>query len=225
MNEMTDAEKIEDFSASYMEACRAMAHRNDRVAQPTGTMASRMAGNPRGSGYRRADLDWYVEPRSATRALLQVERFDGDILDPACGCGNIVNECLDHGLSARGTDIAHRGFGGEGIDFLSDHYIGSADNVICNPPFGISLDFARKSLIIARRKVAFIQRLAWLEGQRRSAFMETSPLARIYVFRNRICMPPGEKKDLPAKGGFIAYAWFVWDKAHSGPPTVHWITA
>lgn len=194
-----------------------------------GTTASRIAGNPRGSGYKRASLDWYVEPRSATRALLNVERFEGICYDPACGSGNIVHTLRESGLPAFGSDIVDRGSGEtSGVDFLSED-VGSNEqvacrNIICNPPFRTSLEFAKKALTLAN-KVAFIQRLAWLEGQKRSAFMESSPLARIHVFRNRICMPPGEKKDLPAKGGFIAYAWFIWEHGHTGPATVHWITA
>lgn len=190
-----------------------------------GTMASRIAGNPRGSGYRRVDHDWYVEPVAATLALLDVEAFEGSIYDPACGCGNIVNACRSRGLDAFGSDIEDRGFGITGRDFLSVPLLEACpDNIICNPPFKQSAAFARKSLAMARRKVAFIQRLCWLEGQERSRLLESSPLARVHVFRNRICMPPGEKKDLPAKGGFIAYAWFVWERGHTGPATVHWIS-
>src|SRR5262249_39098348 len=142
------------------------------------------------------------------------EHFEGAILDPACGSGNIVNACQSRGLRAYGSDIVPRGMRiGCSRDFLvTPDSLVAEDNIICNPPFKISLDFA------------FIQRLCWLEGQKRAAFMESSPLARIYVFRNRICMPPGEKKDLPAKGGFIAYAWFVWEHGHKGPATVHWIS-
>lgn len=192
-----------------------------------GTTASRNAGNPRGSGYKRAKLDWYVEPRAATEALFRVEKFVGTIWDPACGIGNIVEVCREHGHATLGSDIVDRGFDGFAFeqDFLGDCGTMAANNIISNPPFGISLDFAKKALTIAHKKVAFVQRLCWLEGQKRSAFMEQSPLARIWVFRNRICMPPGEKKDMPAKGGFIAYAWFVWDHSHNGPPQIGWITA
>lgn len=191
-----------------------------------GLMASRIAGNPRGSGYRRVELDWYVEPISATRALLQVEKFEGEVYDPACGCGNIVLACREAGLDAYGSDLVDRGFGVGGRDFLNTPLLNvSPRNIICNPPFGASLDFAKKALRMASHKVAFIQRLAWLEGRKRAAFMESAPLARVHVFRNRICMPPGEKKDLPAKGGFIAYAWFVFERGHAGPATIHWVTA
>lgn len=201
------------------------AQREGGSVTDAGTMASRIAGNPRGSGYKRAGLDWYVEPRSATSALLRAECFEGDIYDPACGSGNIVDECRSAGLLAWGSDIAGRRDDLGTLDFLGPSSGYRCDNIICNPPFSTSLDFAKKALRIARRKVAFVQRLCWLEGQKRAAFLEQSPLARIHVFRNRICMPPGEKKDLPAKGGFIAYAWFVWEHGHQGPATVHWITA
>ena len=190
-----------------------------------GVTASRIAGNPRGSSYRRANLDWYVEPRSATKALLAVEKFRGEVWDPACGSGNIVSTCREHGLVAWGSDVERRGYDfGQTVDFLRDEHR-PVDNIICNPPFSISLDFAKKALTLATRKVAFVQRLCWLEGQKRAAFLESSPLARVHIFRNRICMPPGEKKDSPAKGGFIAYAWFVWEHGLVGPATVHWLTA
>lgn len=188
-----------------------------------GTMASRIAGNPRGSGYRRVDLDWYVEPVEATHALLDVERFEGQIYDPACGCGNILTALRERQYDAFGSDLIDRGSGEPaGIDFLR-RFDRTYDNIVCNPPFSASLAFADQALQLTRHKVAFIQRLCWLEGQKRSAFMEKTPLARVWVFRRRICMPPGEKRDLPAKGGFIAYAWFVWESGYTGKPTLGWI--
>jgi hypothetical protein len=50
---------------------------------------SETKGNARGSGYVRASDDFYREPRWAVDALLDVERFDGIVWDPACGSGNI----------------------------------------------------------------------------------------------------------------------------------------
>ena len=189
-----------------------------------GITASRIAGNPRGSGYRRANLDWYVEPVEATLTLLDVEQFDDEIYDPACGCGNILKACRERGHRARGTDIVDRGSGEPyGLDFIYGQLPCPVSNIISNPPFGPSLHFAKRALRIATRKVALIQRLCWLEGQKRSAFLESAPLARVWVFKKRICMPPGEKRDLPAKGGFIAYAWFVFEHDYTGKPELGWI--
>lgn len=192
-----------------------------------GLMASRIAGNPRGSGYRRVDHDWYLEPVEATSALLATERFVGTIYDPACGQGNILKACHQADIvNAYGTDIIYRGGPGRGgVDFLDATLPirEQPDNIICNPPFKLATEFAEQALRVARHKVAFIQRLTFLEGQKRSEFLRSSPLARVYVFANRISMPPGGT-DVTPKGGFMAYAWFVWSHDHKGPPTIDWIT-
>lgn len=54
-----------------------------------GAMAERRA-----HVWARDDLDWYVEPEGATTALARVERFNGSILDPCCGGGNVVRALL-----------------------------------------------------------------------------------------------------------------------------------
>lgn len=103
-----------------------------------------MKGNARSSGYDRVEVDWYVEPRRAIDELLDVERFDGWIWDPACGGGNIVKACLDRGLNAYGSDIVHRGCGGQ-VDFLS---IPTDEkrfaNIITNPPFKHGVTFTKE---------------------------------------------------------------------------------
>lgn len=179
------------------------------------------AGNPRGSGYERADADWYVEPVEATLALLAVERFVGAVHDPACGQGNIVKACKQRGLDAYGSDLHDRGFGATGINFLDHEH--EADNIITNPPFSLAEEFLVRALQVARFKVAILCRLAWLEGRRRAALLQRAPLARVWVFANRINVPPGGL-DLPAKGSAVAYAWFVFDHDHQGPASLGWVT-
>jgi hypothetical protein len=58
--------------------------------------------------------------------------------------------------------------------------------------------------------------------KRQLMFRET-PLARVWVSRRRVSMPPGGT-DIEAKGGSIAYAWFVWDHRHTGKITVDWLS-
>ena len=50
------------------------------------------------------------------------------------------------------------------------------------------------------------------------------PLARVHVFSYRISMPPGGVPDIEAKGGSVAFAWFVWEHGHRGPATINWLT-
>jgi hypothetical protein len=58
-------------------------------------------GCPRRSGYRRAPLGFYVEPRSTVHQLFDVEPFIGAIIDPCCGVGTTT-------ARARGTAVTQR---------------------------------------------------------------------------------------------------------------------
>ncbi len=201
-------------------------------ATNSAALAAGGRGNPRSSGYKRVVGDWYREPGWLVDALLDVEAFEGGVLDPACGGGTIPARCLARGLLAIGTDIVDRGFGER-----QNFYVRTApvDNIICNPPFNQAQQFVEHALTLARRKVAIVQRLAFLEGQKRKRLFEKTPLARIWVSSRRACMPPGigysdgprdqwgALKAQDGRGGAIAYAWFVWDHAYSGAPTIGWL--
>ncbi len=175
----------------------------------------------RASGYARVSNDWYVEPRWLVDALLDVERFDGVCWDPACGGGNIPEAVKARGIHCSASDIAPRGYGGV-ADFLAPSTGGRVDHIISNPPYGVIEAWIEKSLACTVGKVAILARLALLEGQKRRAFFARTPLARVWVSSRRASMPPGGS-DVPASGGAIAYAWFVWEHGHSGPPTLGWV--
>lgn len=78
------------------------------------------------------------------------------------------------------------------------------------------------ALLLAERKVALLARLALLEGQKRRRFLQGTPLARVWVSSRRVSMPPGGT-DIEAKGGSIAYAWFVWERGYRGKPEIGWV--
>lgn len=174
----------------------------------------------RASGYDRAADDWYVEPAAVVNALLDVEPFVGLSWDPACGGGNIPRQFEAREMPCWGSDLVNRGYGVCGWDFF-DCY-GTVENIISNPPYGIIEQFLDHALSLATGKVALLARLAFLEGQKRRSLFLNTPLARVWVSSRRVSMPPGGS-DVPAKGGSIAYAWFVWDHAHAGPPTIGWL--
>ena len=83
--------------------------------------------------------------------------------------------------------------------------------------------FLLHALKLTTGKVALLARLALLEGQKRRALFQSTPLARVWVSSRRVSMPPGGT-DIPAKGGAIAYAWFVWERGYSGAPSLGWLT-
>ena len=176
-----------------------------------------MKGNPRSSGYVKTEHEWYEEPRACVDALLDAEKFTGQILDPACGGGNIPKACRARGYDAAGSDIMDRGYGTPGRDFLKQDWLD--DNILTNPPFSLAEQFVRHGLKCASRKVAIIQRLAFLESKGRKLMFESTPFARVWVCSSRVSMPPGGT-DIPAKNGSMAYAWFVWEHGHTGAATI-----
>ena len=166
--------------------------------------------------------DFYPTPPKATRALLSVEKFVGNIWEPACGDGAISRVLEEAGYSVISTDLIDRGYGTAAVDFLLD-YTTTSDNIITNPPFKFAQEFVRHALTRAHRKSAMLCRLAWLEGKARRKLFETTPLARVWVFSERIPMLRNGDEMMAGGGGMIAFAWFVWDQEHSGPPKLCWL--
>lgn len=182
-------------------------------------------GNARSSGYERQPQEWYVESRHAIDALLDVEKFSKIIWDPACGGGNIPKACADRGYSVVGTDITYREYGYGDTDFLTETSLKpkGAFSVVVNPPFSLAVDFTLRSFTLGATKTAILQRTTWLEGERRyKQLFSLNKLKNIWQFRSRVSMPPGGV-DVEAKNGSVAYAWYVFDKAHDGLPTLGWL--
>lgn len=174
----------------------------------------------RNSGYERNANDYYVEPRWAIDALLDVEQFPGLCWDPSCGGGNIPEALIARGYDCFGSDIADRGYGVTGSDFFKMHQ--RVSHIVSNPPYGDIQRWIERALSMADGKVAVLARLALLEGQKRRAFFADAPLARVWVSSRRMSMPPGGT-DVKAGGGTIAYAWFVFEHGHVGAPSLGWL--
>jgi hypothetical protein len=190
------------------------------------TVDSGVALKPR----ERVAGDFYVEPRWAVDALLDVEPFVGRSWDPACGIGTIPDAMNARQMACWGSDIVDRGW----VDFLrcfEQHDfpgngvavgIPAPDNIVCNPPYNLAEAFIRHALAMATNKVAMLLRLSFLEGRKRGEMFRSTPLARVWVFSRRVSMPPGGM-DIPAKGGAVAFAWYVWQHGWRGPPHLGWL--
>lgn len=175
----------------------------------------------------RSQHDWYVEPRWAVDALFDAVEFDGSIWDPACGAGNIVDAYRARAgfLYGHGSDVVFRGCDGAGVrDFLKDPAWVTGADIVCNPPFGLAEEFIARALELSRRKVAMLLRWSFAEGgtgkstkqKLRAWCLDEAPLAHVLVFAPRVSMPPGGL-GIEAKGGAVAFGWFVWDKQWAGP--------
>lgn len=179
-----------------------------------------VAGRSNEDGYARQKDDFYATPPRGTEELLKVEQFDGPIWEPACGDGAISNALADAGYDVVSSDLVDRGFGETGIDFLME-WQSRAPNIVTNPPFKLSVPFVQKSLALTTRKVAMLLKVAFLEGQERGTMFSESPLARVWVFSQRLSFPKtGRTLD---GSGMMAFAWFVWDHAHKGRPQLGWL--
>lgn len=166
--------------------------------------------------------DFYPTPPEATEALLSVEKFVGDILEPACGDGAISRVLEASGYSVRSSDLIDRGYGETGLDFIGVGYPYRASNVVTNPPFKLALQFVWRALDVCDRKVAMLLKVAFLEGVERGAMFRQTPLARVWVFSKRVTFRNTMRGEVQGSG-MMAFAWFVWEHGYSGKPELGWL--
>lgn len=173
--------------------------------------------------------DLYETPPEAVRALLAVETIPkGAIWEPACGPGSIVRELKNAGHRVYATDLVDYEMSDQDaarIDFLMEQqapgfHIGS---IVTNPPYKLAGQFVRHALVMCPR-VIMLLRLAFLESERRSAILDNGWLARVHVFRNRLPRMHRDGYEGPKSSSSIAFAWFVWDREHSGPAQLNRIS-
>ena len=72
-------------------------------------------------------------------------------------------------------------------------------------------------------KVALLLRLTWLESTTRLPFFTSHPPARVWVFSKRLPMMHRDGWTGRKASSAIPHAWFVWDRDHSGAPTIGWV--
>lgn len=178
------------------------------------------------AGGTRPKGDFYATPKEATLGLLGNMEFGNLILGPACGNGAISKILQDTGgYTVISQDLYDWGYGVGGVDF-TDCPIVDVDAVITNPPFKYSSEFAYKALSCTKSrlgKVALLNRVQWLEGIKRKKLFQETPLSKVLVFSRRI--PRMHRFDHEGKTStnMIAFAWFIFDWKHTGPPMLGWI--
>lgn len=170
--------------------------------------------------------DLYETPDVAVKALMRVEQLPEAIWEPACGPGRIVNVLRQYGHRVYATDIVDYGCPDSegGVNFLMEQapgfYIGA---IVTNPPFKLAQQFVTHALTLCPR-VIMLLRLAFLESERRRAILDNGFLARVYVFRKRLPMMHRAGWEGRKANSAMAFAWFVWDRAHNGPAELHRIS-
>ena len=177
--------------------------------------------------WTRHQEDWYVEPKWVSERLFAVESFEGRVWDPACGSGRIVLSAKAAGLDTLGTDLVKRTNENfrNSINFLLCDANAGEPNIVSNPPFSIAEKFVAHALALAERKVAMLLPANWVQGDKRSRWLETTPLLCVWFISPRPSMPPGPAIIAGQKpgNGTTDYAWFVWLHGFDGRPEVRWL--
>jgi hypothetical protein len=174
----------------------------------------------------RAANDYYGTNPESTRALLKVEKFDKRILEPCAGHHLIANVLRDAGYDVTTADLVpYEGYEYDHIgNFLE--FDGEWDgDIVTNPPYGLSTEFAVKALELVKpgHKVAMFLRTLFLEGTKRyEKLFSVNPPKTVYVFTNR---QVSDKNDDFSKGSAVSYSWFVWEKGYKGPTQIQWISS
>lgn len=175
---------------------------------------------------QRQNEDYYATDPIAAELLLDVENFDGDIWECACGEKHLTKVFEEHGYNVRSSDLVDR-CGNEVFDFLSMENQEWNGDIITNPPYKYAKEFVEKALRIIPegKKVAMFLKVQFLEGKERKKLFLNYPPKYIYVSSSRIlCAKNAEFERMRQGGGSaVAYAWYVWEKGYKGNTILKWI--
>ena len=175
------------------------------------------------SAEERAGYDFYAtDPRMAEELCKHVELVN--VWECACGAGHLAKVFDKYGLLGRASDIADRGYGESGVDFLSQFDMWNGD-IVTNPPYKYAQAFIEHALEIIPREriVAMFLKLTFLEGKKRQSLFRRTPPCEVLVSVRRVqCAKNGDFEKYPITGSAAAYAWFVWRKGKNGTPVIRW---
>ena len=168
-------------------------------------------------------------PYSMTRQLLEVENFEGKILEPCCGAGAIVKVLRDYEKTVDYCDLNNE-FSLTGIfknfkDFVNDDF-DRYDNIITNPPYSLAKEFILKAKEITNNKIAMLLPLNYLHGVTRynEIYLDRKfPLKAVYVFCRYGMLEETIRDDGTYRTGMMVYAWYIWDKSYKGEPIIRWL--
>lgn len=172
----------------------------------------------------REENDYYATEPKAIELLLDVEQFDKNVWECACGEKHLSNVLESNGYNVRSSDLIDR-CDNEVLDFLGGDNTEWKGDIITNPPYKFASEFIMKALDIIPNgnKVAMFLKLQFLEGKKRKKLFLEHPPKIVYVSSSRLnCAKNGDFATY-TKNSAIAYAWFVWEKGYKGDTLIKWI--
>lgn len=166
-------------------------------------------------------LDYFPTPPWGTRAgaelLMGLDPDAKTVLEPACGAGHMAG-VLGEYFEVVASDVYPHGYGAvrDWLDADAWADVPECDWLVTNPPFTLAQDFLTVGLQRARRGVALLLRLAFIEGIERYPLMADGRLTLLAPFSERLPMTLGGWD--PEASSATAYAWFFWMKDAPAQP-------
>jgi hypothetical protein len=186
----------------------------------------KMIGASNHTEKERQKEDYYATDPIAVELLLDLETFNKDIWECACGEKHLSNVLEKRGFNVRSSDIIKRCDDIEEYDFLNNENIEWKGDIITNPPYKYAEEFVYKALQIipTGNKVAMFLRLQFLEGKKRKQLFTNFPPTKVLVSSSRIiCAKNADFEKMKQGGGSaVAFAWFIWEKGFQGDPIIKW---
>lgn len=173
----------------------------------------------------RQQHDYYATDPKAMTLLLELEKFNNNIWEPAVGEGHLAEVLKEQGYNVLATDLISRGYGLGGVDFLKQTKKFDGD-IITNPPYKYAKEFIEKALDLIPKgnRVAMFLKVQFLEGKARKKLFEKHPPKVIYVSSSRLLCAKNADFAGVIKGGgsAVAYSWWIWEKGYKGETVVRW---
>ena len=175
----------------------------------------------------REENDFYAtNPHAMEIALPHLEKLglSKNVWECACGKGHLSEVLKQHGYNVKSSDLIDRGYG-EIQDFLCCDGSDTCDcDIVTNPPFKLAEKFVEKGmdLITTGHKVCLFLKVQFLESKSRYELFKKYPLKELLVYSERQqCAKGAEFYKYTATTQ--CYCWFVFEKGHTGKPTIDWI--
>lgn len=170
----------------------------------------------------REENDYYATEPKALELLLDLEEFNKNIWEPACGEGHLSEVLIQRGYNVWSSDLIDRNYG-KVIDFLQVEKKFNGD-IITNPPYKYAEAFVEKALELIEpgNKVAMFMGIQFLEGKRRREFLKKNKIKTVWVSSSRLnCAKNGDFAKYKCNSA-RCYAWYIWEKGFDGETVLKW---
>lgn len=163
--------------------------------------------------WERKPADFYATPEECTQALIDALALPKGTLirEPACGDGKLSRVLKLAGMEVISSDLHYRGYGEQGIDFLTADKMGSAAWTMTNPPFNLAEEFIRKALTQTPNVAMLLKSNYWHAGRCLSLFETHRP-----TMEYRLCWRPAFLKDERGNNPLMDVSWVIWRAVAGG---------